>query len=919
MNHTEIEFKLRAFISSKCGGKYTIARKALKTLLKATGLIEVYAFETAPASSEDTQSAYLEYVDQSNLCIFLIDNEDGVPPAVLSEEKRAKAKGLRLIYIFCDETKKEKTPTQIEIQHSLSCKYDTAHEFSDMVNKAYDAVLQDLIAIYRRKENYFTEIERDETQAVAQTAISASIRETYSLPKDRFPASAYITQALKQGILPVIPSEKVSEASTLERCLATQLNVVLNRAAFDETVFKMLRDEVLAAQDPAVKELIGKRLEAQLLYFKADYENCLGILQEALSIAINNNCIPTWLANDVAIDIRHVFSRIDDLNNRISRDNPGQKHIDESAESVYFPYLDRQVENMQEAIANRYYSELAASPYSTQYGGLDEMFKTLTNAFCIAQMHGSIIQTVICKDRLISIMTMLCSLYDDHDFVAELIRLLIVNQDSKKLDSLIRTYNQSIEIISDADVKRILDSVLCIHDQIRLYKSKYLLVSRLGYYMDDDLYQDICDDLTENAMNWGQSEKPVISISSFIFDFYKETTHRANLEQTIDFVRTIFDNRKARFYHDCFQVLQYIDFSRVSVEGQRKTRTLLIGILSGRIKCDTDYAVLSACTRFCKSATVPFKQIEKNIAKKHPNYYKETFELEMSLVRNDDPAKYISIYLTEANSRNKSQGENGQYTGYSYEPFDVIYSIISYSDYHVDIQMLNDLLNSALGTLSAEKQTVSAKASAIKMLQLLFFREGNMVAWKTCKKQIIRNKARYTSGYEMDFFNRDSLSVLAFAYDLLVSCFDPKYNYIVIEDVFCLDQRDSLSIIRCLNSISNYLEIGIGNILSVKILESFLHFSILMAQNRERDIKYYATKCLIGLTRFESTRDLAIMHLSQIMNTGSQAAKIAILTRVGQINCEEASFVEQILNKGRIDSNYLVRLVAERESKKVTH
>ena len=130
MNHTEIEFKLRAFISSKCGGKYTIARKALKTLLKATGLIEVYAFETAPASSEDTQSAYLEYVDQSNLCIFLIDNEDGVPPAVLSEEKRAKAKGLRLIYIFCDETKKEKTPTQIEIQHSLSCKYDTAHEFS---------------------------------------------------------------------------------------------------------------------------------------------------------------------------------------------------------------------------------------------------------------------------------------------------------------------------------------------------------------------------------------------------------------------------------------------------------------------------------------------------------------------------------------------------------------------------------------------------------------------------------------------------------------------------------------------------------------------------------------------------------------------------------------------------------------------
>ena len=84
MMNTEIEFRLRAFISSKCGGEYTIARKALKTLLKATGLIDVYAFETAPASSEDTQSAYLEYIDKSDLCIFLIDNADGVSPYVLS-------------------------------------------------------------------------------------------------------------------------------------------------------------------------------------------------------------------------------------------------------------------------------------------------------------------------------------------------------------------------------------------------------------------------------------------------------------------------------------------------------------------------------------------------------------------------------------------------------------------------------------------------------------------------------------------------------------------------------------------------------------------------------------------------------------------------------------------------------------------
>ncbi len=122
MSYSGIEHKLRVFISSKCGGKYTIARKSLKKLLEATGLVEAYVFETEPASSEDTQSAYLEYVDGSNLCIFLVDNEDGVPPAVLSEEKRAKDKHLRLLYLFCDENKKEATPMQEEIRASLSQK-----------------------------------------------------------------------------------------------------------------------------------------------------------------------------------------------------------------------------------------------------------------------------------------------------------------------------------------------------------------------------------------------------------------------------------------------------------------------------------------------------------------------------------------------------------------------------------------------------------------------------------------------------------------------------------------------------------------------------------------------------------------------------------------------------------------------------
>ena len=166
MSYSGIEHRLRVFISSKCGEKYTIARKAIKRLLECTGLVEVYAFETEPASSEDAQSAYLEYVDNSNLCIFLVDNKDGVPPAVLSEEKRAKDKQLRLLYVFCDEEEKEATPMQLEVKIKLSQKYKVVHEFSDIVTTVYDSVMQDIIAVYKRKEGALTRIDSDSVDQV---------------------------------------------------------------------------------------------------------------------------------------------------------------------------------------------------------------------------------------------------------------------------------------------------------------------------------------------------------------------------------------------------------------------------------------------------------------------------------------------------------------------------------------------------------------------------------------------------------------------------------------------------------------------------------------------------------------------------------------------------------------------------------
>lgn len=88
-------------------------------------------------------------MDTSNLCVILIDNKDDAPKAVIREQQRAKSRGLRMIYVFCDENKRKPTVMQEEIKENMSEKYIVVHEFSDIVQKAYLSVMQDIITIYK--------------------------------------------------------------------------------------------------------------------------------------------------------------------------------------------------------------------------------------------------------------------------------------------------------------------------------------------------------------------------------------------------------------------------------------------------------------------------------------------------------------------------------------------------------------------------------------------------------------------------------------------------------------------------------------------------------------------------------------------------------------------------------------------------
>ena len=69
----------------------------------------MYLFEDEEASTISAGNHYLYALEDSDICIFLIDNADGIRPGVQAEVDTVKKFNIKALYYFCDENQKEKT------------------------------------------------------------------------------------------------------------------------------------------------------------------------------------------------------------------------------------------------------------------------------------------------------------------------------------------------------------------------------------------------------------------------------------------------------------------------------------------------------------------------------------------------------------------------------------------------------------------------------------------------------------------------------------------------------------------------------------------------------------------------------------------------------------------------------------------
>ena len=92
--------KLNIFISSNCGGRYTLVREALRLLLWKQECVKFICLRKKGPTTSDVVSSYMRRLERSDIIVFLIDNKDGIGEGTMKEVKRGRELKNEKAYFF---------------------------------------------------------------------------------------------------------------------------------------------------------------------------------------------------------------------------------------------------------------------------------------------------------------------------------------------------------------------------------------------------------------------------------------------------------------------------------------------------------------------------------------------------------------------------------------------------------------------------------------------------------------------------------------------------------------------------------------------------------------------------------------------------------------------------------------------------
>ena len=915
--------KIKVFISSICGEeKYDKVRAELKSAIEATKLADVYTFEGKGASTLPAGSHYTFVLEDSDICIFLIDNADGIRAGVQAEIDTVKKYNIKALYYFCDENQKEKTALEQSLMGAQYAKSKTVHSFSELSKDGAQALVDDIIAVYHYYCTGKIIVKQDERDEIQEVEIAGT--EKYQLPvipkatlKNVDKCRDYILKFVLGYSRGQYPDEK-ENSSELDEWGLEFLQVLFEGKSIKRFNTAMYLETLKAQQDDEHYQIVHIRWQAIQSYFSGDIEKCVEYLEAALKLA-KDTSQPTWVIKDILVDLRNQHWTRCTARNEYS-DTPAQKELTESSEELYYPILDRIHESLHEKYIEGLYKKKTGSPYSVTFGNnLDQYGEMLASSLVVSMYNGSLTHILLIYEKIRDFVFYLSCKYDDWNLRLNLYKLAIFAGKEKEIKGIQDSYPEVLNNLTADGAASIMD--FCLNHPIKYKRlsSQLLAFGSVGYFLDDKCYEHYEKSIVDEIKVWLINDNSVVAIGQNIFKCLSGVAYRMSQDTLSEICCKFIERHYSRWYMDMFKfIANRIDLRKMSEDSAKALVEHINCVLDDEKERELiNYSPVFLCV-LRKQNRAFTDEMDKKIAEYLPNYYANAYKLETTEDESQDMPGFVRAYAERIRKSNETQGKDGVYFGHGTCEIATVRAILLGKEFACNPEIMDVLISAVADTLLVSKESISTKLDAIALLICIAVKypEDYIRNQVVYEKLFDQQKDIEVADHSIISSNIDSISLKIGLQFLFASMEKDVYGDIL--ELLPYIQGDVATTISVTHLIVEYLETSDDVMLPSRVEAIILQNVLQWLYSEHTDIRWNATRILLTMSRNPENYGIVNHQLVTLIDSNSAYIKNLIMRHLHKMNGITDVTREHIISKCKHDANFVVRMVCDEVEKGTT-
>lgn len=916
MNKLYPNQKIKVFVSSKCDKvgeipKYNPVRAELKEIIESTNLATVYIFENESGSTLSAGSHYTYALEDADICIFLIDNADGIPNGVQAEIDTVRKKKKMALYYFCDENSDEKTDLEKSLEGAVYSKSQTVHHFKDLTHKCAQALIDDITLIYHYYcTKRIVECRKDDIDSPEEIDIQTTEKtQEISFPK-------VILKNIDKSIKHILSAVADCHYSPLKQKVQTSdlddwgnqfLDVLFEGKSIKEFNVNLFLKTLKKMQSEVFFNVVSLRWVAIQSYFSGNVQECINYLKKALDLARNTKQA-TWIINDILIDLRNQHWELATLTNSYSK-SEAQNTLDCNAEELYYPVLDRINETLQEKYIEGLYKKRTASPYTIEFGSnLNHLGALLTSAYIIALYNGSLTHIILLYDKFKNFLFYLSDRYDDWKFKKNLLKFTIFSGNSKEVSRIIEAYPEILKELSAEDAETIMKFSETHPIKYKRLIRKLIAFGKVGYYLNDESFAKYEKEIIEEIECWIQDNDAVVNVGQYVFSSLSDVIYRMPQDSLSKICCSFIDRHFSRWYKDMFQFMSNgMNLNKMSSKSAHNLIAHIILVLKDINECELIKNSPYFLIGFRIQSQTLTEELDKIISEYLPNFYNFDYKLQTTGNKMEDYPVYLEKLIDDVHKSNMKQDKNGIHVSCGKRNIAIITSILRASDFNYTGELMDKLIYTVTETLIESREDVLIKLDAVLLLSCIVIKYP---------QDYIRNRNLYENVimHESEIYIvSDSLSnisslALKIGLKMLFSLIGSDIYTDVIE-LLPLIINDTATAAKVTDFIADFLETSDSFVLDRKIEPILLYNTFEWLQMDFTVVRHNATRIMLALTRNNENADIINRKIISLIESDNVYIKNLILIKISDGNLLTKEIRDRVFSICENDCNFVTRSV----------